>query len=178
VDVTSLRNRRAVNRWDRVSVGDLFERLVWSYPDKAAIVAWPGAYADPAYARVSYRQADESANRFANALLAAGAVPGDRVVMFCENTAEAYLAKIAIAKAGQTCVPLNPMMAPDVIGYLLARAEPRLTIVDADLWPRAQTAFAAVGLAPDVTIEIGGTAVPGSVSFTDFIAGVPPRSLR
>jgi len=93
--------------------------------------------------------------------------------MFCENTAEAYLAKIAIAKAGQTCVPLNPMMAPDVIGYLLARAEPRLTIVDADLWPRAHPAFAAVGLAPDVTIEIGGTAVPGSVSFTDFIASVP-----
>ena len=47
IDVTSLRNRRAVNRWDRVSVGDLFERLIWSYPDKEAIVAWEGAFADP-----------------------------------------------------------------------------------------------------------------------------------
>jgi acyl-CoA synthetase (AMP-forming)/AMP-acid ligase II len=173
MDVTSLRNRRAVNRWDRVSVGDLFERLVWSYPDKAAIVAWPGAYADPAHARVSYRQADETANRIANALLAAGGSPGDRVVMFCENTAEAYLTKIAVAKAGLTCVPLNPMMAPDVIGYLLRRAEPRLTIVDAELWPRAQAAFTAEGLTPDVTIEIGGTAIPGSVSFGDFIARAP-----
>lgn len=171
--MTSLRNRRAVNRWDRVSVGDLFERLVWSYPDKAAIVAWPGAYADPAYARVSYRQADETANQIANALLAAGGSPGDRVVMFCENTAEAYLAKIAIAKAGQTCVPLNPLMAPDVIGDLLARAEPRLTIVDAELWPRAQAAFAAAGLTPDVTIEVGGPAVPGSASFGEFIADLP-----
>jgi acyl-CoA synthetase (AMP-forming)/AMP-acid ligase II len=169
MDVTSLRNRRAVQRWDRVSVGDLFERVTWSYPDKDAIVAWDGAFTDPALQRVTYSQADAMANRIANALLARGLTPGQRVLMFCENTSEAYLVKIATAKAGLTSVPLNPLMAADVIAYLIERAEPSFAIVDASLWPRAQAAFAHHGLTPDVTIEVGGPAVPGSVSFADFV---------
>jgi acyl-CoA synthetase (AMP-forming)/AMP-acid ligase II len=171
LDVTSLRNRRAVNRWDRVSVGDLFERVVWSFPDKPAIVAWEGAFSDPQLSRVSYRQADALANRTSNALLARGLAPGERVLMFCENSVEAYLTKFGIAKAGMTCIPLNPMMATDVIAYLIERAEPSFAFVDAELWPRAQAAFAQQGLTPDVTIEIGGAAVPGSVPFAELVAG-------
>ena len=41
-DVTSLHGRRAVRRWERTSVGDVFERLRWSYPDKVALVGRPG----------------------------------------------------------------------------------------------------------------------------------------
>src|SRR5207342_1899952 len=48
---------------------------------------------------------------------------------------------------------------------------PRLAIVDAELWPRAREPFAAKGLRAGVTIAIGGPPVPGSVSFTVFIAG-------
>jgi acyl-CoA synthetase (AMP-forming)/AMP-acid ligase II len=171
MDVTNLHGRRAVARWERTSVGDLFERLTWSYPEKDAIVAWEGAYAHPQHQRVSYRQADELANRIANALLARGLQRGDRVLLFCENSVEAYLTKFGIAKAGLTCVPVNPMLAPDVVGHLIERVEPRLTIVDAVLWPQAQEAFARQRLTPDVTIEIGGGVVAGSVSFLDFLEG-------
>jgi hypothetical protein len=72
LDVTSLNHRRAVNRWERVSVGDVLERLRWSVPDQEAIVGWPGAYGSPAYARLSYRQADELASQVAAALLGRG----------------------------------------------------------------------------------------------------------
>ena len=44
-----------------------------------------------------------------------------------------------------TSVPLNPLMATDVIAYLIERAEPSLAIVDAVLWPKAAAAFAADG---------------------------------
>jgi acyl-CoA synthetase (AMP-forming)/AMP-acid ligase II len=172
-DVTSLSNRRAVARWERVSVGDLFERLTWSYPDKEAIVACEGAFADPALQHVTYREADALANRIANALLARGLQRDDRVLLFCENSVEAYLTKFGIAKAGLTCVPVNPLLAPDVIGHLIERVEPRLAIVDAALWPKAREAFAAHGLNPDVTIEIGGGVIPGGVSFTEFTASAP-----
>ncbi|HWG00720.1 MAG TPA: hypothetical protein VG164_02580, partial [Trebonia sp.] len=57
LDVTSLRGRRAVHRWERTSVGDVFERLTWSYPDKTALIGHPGSFADERYRRVSYRQA-------------------------------------------------------------------------------------------------------------------------
>ncbi len=33
IDVTSLYNRRADNRWERVCVGDILERVTWSRPD-------------------------------------------------------------------------------------------------------------------------------------------------
>jgi len=37
-DVTSLHHRRATHRWERTSVGDLLERMTWSFPDKDAII--------------------------------------------------------------------------------------------------------------------------------------------
>jgi acyl-CoA synthetase (AMP-forming)/AMP-acid ligase II len=173
LDVTSLHHRRAVHRWERMSVGDLLERMTWSRPDKAAIVGRPGAYADERLASVSYLQADELANQVASALIASGLQRGDVVLMFCENSVEAYLTKIGIAKAGLVAAPLNPMMAPDLVEAMIDLVSPRFAIVDAELWPRAQEPFAAKGLAPAVTITIGGPPAPGSVSFTEFVTGRP-----
>lgn len=171
LDVTSLYNRRAVNRWERTSVGDLTERVTWSYPDKEAIIGAEGAYADPRFARVTYRQADQAANQVANALLARGLRRGDIVMLFCENSVEGLLFKLGTAKAGLVCAPLNPMMAPDMAAAMIDLVRPRLAVVDAELWPRARQPFGERGLPAAVTITIGGDPVEGSVSFTDFIAG-------
>ena len=171
LDVTSLHHRRAVHRWERMSVGDLIERVTWSRPDKLAIVGRPGAYADDRLQALTYRQADQTANQVAHALLASGLERGDVVLLFCENSVEAYLAKIGIAKAGLVAAPLNPMMAPDLVAAMIDLVQPKLAIVDAELWPRAQEPFAAKGLLAGITIAIGGPPAPGSVSFTEFTAG-------
>ena len=156
LDVTSLPHRRATGRWERMSVGDLIERVTWSRPDKVAIVGRPGAYADARFAALTYRQADQVANQVANALLARGLERGDVVLLFCENSVEAYLAKIGIAKAGLVAAPLNPMMAPDLVQAMIDLVRPKLAIVDAELWPRAREPFTAKGLRAGVTIAIGG----------------------
>ncbi|HWM99427.1 MAG TPA: class I adenylate-forming enzyme family protein, partial [Streptosporangiaceae bacterium] len=163
--MTSLHHRRAVRRWERMSVGDLIERVTWSRPDKMAIVGRPGAYADERMRALTYRQADQAANQVAHALLASGLERGDVILLFCENSVEAYLAKIGIAKAGLVAAPLNPMMAPDLIQAMIDLVQPKLAIVDAELWPRAREPFAAKGLRAGVSIAIGGAPVPGSVSF-------------
>ncbi len=170
-DVTSLYNRRAVNRWERTIVGDLLERVTGSFPDKEAIVGAEGAFAAPRLSRLTYRQADQLANQVANGLLARGLNRGDIVMLFCENSVEGILLKLGSAKAGLVCAPVNPNMAPDMIGAMIDLVEPRLAVVDAECWPRAQQAFADRGLEVAVTITIGGDPVPGSVSFTDFVAG-------
>ena len=72
LDVTSLHHRRAVHRWDRMSVGDLIERVTWSRPDKVALAGRPGAYADERFAALTYRQAEQAANQIAHALLDRG----------------------------------------------------------------------------------------------------------
>jgi len=173
IDVTSLTNRRASDRWDRVSVGDMWERITWSYPDKEALVAREGAFDYPENQRLTYREADEMANRCANAMLARGLERGDRVLIYCENSVEAYVAKIAIAKAGLVSAPLNPMLAPDVVTHLIERVEPKLAIVDDELWPKIESAFADANLEPAVTIPIEGWTIPGTVEFSEFVAGQP-----
>ena len=40
IDVHSLYGRRNVNRWERMSVGDMLERVTYSFPDKEAFVHW------------------------------------------------------------------------------------------------------------------------------------------
>jgi len=156
IDVTSLFNRRADNRWERVCVGDILERVTWSRPDQVAITGWPGAFGDPILERLTYRQADQIANQFSHGLLARGLARGDRVLLICENSVEAYLAKLATAKAGLVAVPVNPSLAPDVLAYLIGLAEPKFVIVDAELWPGVADVIDAAGLRPDVTIPIGG----------------------
>jgi acyl-CoA synthetase (AMP-forming)/AMP-acid ligase II len=168
-DVTTLRGRRAVHRWERTSVGDIFERMTWSYPDQVAIVGRPGAYSEDRFRQVTYREADRIANQVAHGLLARGLEPAARVLLFCENSVEAYVAKIGIAKAGLVAMPLNPNLAPDVIEHLVRHAEPSFAIVDAETWPKATEAFARAGLAPEVTIPIGGEPISGTVGFGAFV---------
>ena len=171
IDVEKLYDRRADNRWDRTCVGDVLERVTWSRPDQVAITGWPGAFATPEFERLTYREANEVVNRVAQGLLARGLSRGDRVLLVCENSVEAYLTKLGVAKAGLVNVPLNPALAPDVIAQLLTLAEPRFAFVDAELWPAVRPAFDAVGLSPDVTIGIGGGPVAGSTAFPEFLAG-------
>ncbi|WP_405417406.1 AMP-binding protein [Pseudonocardia alni] len=173
IDVTRLRGRRAVNRWERTSVGDVFERLTWSYPEKTAITGRPGAYGEERFASVTYREADGITSQVAHALAARGLEPGARVLLFCENSVEAYLAKVGVAKAGMVAVPVNPALAPDVLEHLIGQAEPGLAIVDAELWPRAEQVFTATGLRVGATITIGGGPVAGSPSFGGLLEGLP-----
>ncbi len=116
--------------------------------------------------RLTYRQANEIVNRFANALLARGLRRGDRVLLICENSVEAYLAKLATAKAGLVVVPRQPLARPG-----RARApgragrDPGWWSLDAELWPQASGALTAAGLRPDVSIPIGADVISGGVSF-------------
>jgi acyl-CoA synthetase (AMP-forming)/AMP-acid ligase II len=172
-DTDKLYGRRATQRWNRMVLGDVLERNTWSRPDKEAIVGWQGAYASPEFARLTYRQADEAANRVANALLAEGLQRGDRVVLYCENSVEAVVAMFGIAKAGLVAVPINPLLAPDVLSWAIGHVSATFAIVDAELWPRAESAFNEAGLSPTVTIPIGGPAVPGSRLFAEWISTQP-----
>lgn len=171
INVTTLTGRRADNRWDRVCVGDITERVALSTPDREAIVGWAGAFSEPRFERLTFSQADKLANQVANGLIAHGLSQGDRVALVCENSVEGYVFKLGASKAGLVVVPLNPSMAPDVMAHILGRIEPKFTVVDAELWPAAEKAFATAGLSPDVTIEIGGSAVEQSIGYGGFVSG-------
>ena len=173
IDVNNLTNRRATNRWERTSVGDLFERAAWAFPDKEAIVGWTGAFAEEEFERITYKRADLTANRVAHGLLAAGLKRGDRVLMVCGNSVEAVIIKVAIAKAGLVAVPLNPATGGSVLEGILSRIEPSYLIADSEFWPQHEQELTAAGLKPAISIAIGGDLIPGSRSLSAFAAGHP-----
>lgn len=173
IDVESFRNRRNDDRWNRTAVGDIIERVTWSEPDKVALVTTADCVVNPAYQRVTYRQANSLVNRVANALLARHPEPAARIAMLCDNSTEAWLSKIAIAKAGLVAAPINVMMAPDVIADCLEHVGAREAIVDQAQWAKLGEALARRGIVPIMAI---GTKpdypVPG---FDAFIAGFDDR---
>ncbi|MGX7358610.1 AMP-binding protein [Dolosigranulum pigrum] len=170
LDVNTLYNRRNDSRFNRVAVGDLVERITYSYPDKHAIIACEGAYSDPNYREVSYRQFNEVANQFANALLDRGFQRGDRVLFFCDNSAEAMIGKFGVAKAGLVNVPVNTMIAPDVIEYIIQLTEPVFIVSDAAHNEKLESILSRLNRTSDVTILIGGDELAtGAESFTDFV---------
>ncbi|MBM7517974.1 AMP-binding protein [Nocardioides nitrophenolicus] len=172
-DVETLRGRRADQRWNRMSVGDVFERVTWATPDKVALVGWEGAYSAPRFERMTYLEADRAANQVAHALLAAGRQPGDRILLYCDNSVEAVVTMVGIAKAGMVVVPVNSLLAPDVLAWAVEHVGASFVIADAALLPRGAGVLAAAGLEPDVVIELGGTTTGPAVAFPDWIASMP-----
>lgn len=173
IDVERLFDRRADNRWDRVSVGDLFERMTWSYPDKLALIAAPCAIRDPGFSSMTFRQADQAANRMAHALLSAGFARGDRIALFCDNSIEAFLSKIAIAKAGLVALPINTMMAADMVEHSLRHTGCAGGIVDAESWSKARGPFEAAGVKVIAAVQDKSGSAGPHTSIRDFIAGQP-----
>lgn len=130
IDVSSLYNRRRDNRYDRVAVGDMLERVAYSRPDKEAIVSFKGAYAYDKYQRLTYKEADDLANQVANALLAKNLDRADRVLFMSENSSEAMIAKFGVAKARLVNVPVNPSLADDALLHIIKLTDPAFIIAD------------------------------------------------
>ena len=167
IDVERLRERRNDARWNRVSVGDIIERMTWNEPDKVALIATDDATVNPAFARVTYAQANALVNQVANGLLERNLPPATRIAMLCETSNEAWLTKIGIAKAGMVAAPINVMMAPDVIGESLARVDAQLSVVDQGIWERLRKAPGTDALEP--ILSIGAEPEGALPSFEQFI---------
>lgn len=169
MDVGTLRGRRATDRWNRVSMGDLFERVRSADPERIVMTAWDGAYESEQRRRVTAAQADDAANRYANALLQAGINPGSVVMMICENSIEAIIAKIGMAKAAVTIAPVNPNLGDDIIAALIELCDPVALVADAELMAKARRVADMSGKPLLHQIAIGGRD-PELPDFESFIA--------
>ena len=168
IDVENFRNRRNDARWNRVSVGDVIERMTWNEPGKVAFIATPEATVDPAYARVTYSEANDVINRVANALLALNLPRASRIAMLCDNSNEAWLAKVGVAKAGLVAAPINVMMASDVIAEALQRVGAQHAIVDQALWEPLEETLALANIRP--IVSIGGPPQGRIPNFEEFMS--------
>ena len=82
--------------------------------------------------RFTFTQLNDRANRIANALLARGVKPGDRVATLLKNGIEFIESYYAIAKIGGIMVPVNWRLVPNEIGYIVGDSGAATLIFDAD----------------------------------------------
>ena len=92
-------------------IGHLLTRASQRYPDRSAWIQENRV--------IPFREAEDRVNRLANALLALGAEPGDRVGMLLPNRYEGLETIIAPMKAGMAVVPMNVRLHPREHEYLL-----------------------------------------------------------
>lgn len=133
-----------------------------TWPDKTALVAGDR--------RLSYRELDEASTRLAAALLGAGVVRGDRVVVFLDNCAEAVIAIFATLKAGAVLSPINPSTKSDKLAYILNNCRAAALVTSGRLGTVAQKAIAEAPSVHTVVVTDGATSPSGWISFADALA--------
>jgi len=82
--------------------------------------------------RFTFGELNERANRVANALLARGVQPGDRVATLLKNSIEFVETYFAVARIGAVMVPVNWRLVAAEIAYILKDAGARALVYDSD----------------------------------------------
>jgi malonyl-CoA/methylmalonyl-CoA synthetase len=105
----------------------LFERQFLAAGDTAALTPAEGGPG------LSYRDLVAGAGRFANALVALGVKPGDRVTVQVEKSAANVLVYLGVLKAGAVYQPLNTAYSPSELDYFIADAKPAVIVTESAL---------------------------------------------
>jgi fatty-acyl-CoA synthase len=106
---------------------------------------------------LSYAQWHRRSQRLANALLALGLTPGDRVALLAYNAAEWMEIYAALAAAGLVAVPINFRLTPPEIAYIVQHSEARALIAQDELVDRVQPVLAELPSLPGRCIVFGAT---------------------
>jgi acyl-CoA synthetase (AMP-forming)/AMP-acid ligase II len=171
----SWRDRRRVlfTERDRFNYANFLDRLTKLYGDRTAFlldapIDYPGFKGDT----LTYRDVDRMVSRIAGALRALGVRRGDRVGLITMNRIEMAFVNFAAARIGAIPVPMNFMLRPNEIEFVVQRAGIELLVVDSIVYDNTIKDTASV---PSVKRwAMVGAAVPTGVeSIHDLMAGQP-----
>jgi len=126
--------------------------------------------------RYSYVEARARIARLANALIAHGIKPGDRVATIAWNTYRHFELYYAVAGIGAVCHTINPRLFPEQIVYVLNHAEDRLLFLDLTFLPLAEKLGSHFKTVEGVVAMADSDRVPEAdianlVSYEDFLDG-------
>lgn len=154
-------------RIGRVAIGDILRRAARRFPQRVALT--------DGVRQVTYTELERDANRFANHLVARGLKPGEKISTICNNSIEFVKALFGIHRAGLVWVPVNTMLAPDDMSYILDHAGVRFAVIDDNLHAQPERRAAlekrGVGL---IAIDLAGSAAKqGLPEFNALLEGQP-----
>ena len=156
----------------RHTLADLVRRSAAREPGKLAIVCGDLSW--------TYAEFDDVIERLAAGLAERGIAKGDRVAVLARNSHAFAALRFALARLAAVLVPVNFMLKPDEVAYILRHSSARMLATDSDLADVARAA-AAVDTKVETLIWMPGeapsTPTPGLVRFDELTAhpGPPPE---
>ena len=146
-----------------VTLGEMSARAAAAFGDRPAVI-----FKDVPY---SFEALDRRANRFANALVAAGIEPGDRVTLCAPNTFDWMAAYYGTAKAGAVLNPVTAMLTAGEIGYIAGNCGAKLLLAGPGKGEDLLDALA--GTAVERIVFAADEAPPGAETYEAFVANMP-----
>jgi fatty-acyl-CoA synthase len=143
------------------SIGDLLRRSAQRYPNKTALICGDVSW--------TFAEMDAICNRLARGVLGLGMKKGDRVAVLSRNSHAFAALRFAVARIGAILVPINFMLNPDEINFILANSGAKLLAVGPDFVEAARAATAK-GSAVETLIWLPGedpATVPGGLKTFD-----------
>ncbi len=119
------------NLVQRVCVGDIFRRRAFKSPNELAVIEPRG----PNDIRLNFKELNELLNSFVWELRKLGIKKGDRVGLLGPNSTEYLICLYGCGKGGFEAVPLNPLLNPNDLLYILKHSDIKLIIFDDRLYP-------------------------------------------
>jgi len=114
--------------YERTPMPVALARTAREFPDKTALV-----FVD---SKITYKQLDDMANRFANALIDMGVKPGDKVAMLMPNMPQLVAAVYGAWRAGAVVVMNNPLYTDVELEYQFNNSESTFLVAIDLICPR------------------------------------------
>ena len=122
---------------------------------------------------LDYASFDGLSDRFAGALAAQGIVKGDRIGLYCVNSDAFVLAYFGILQAGATVVPINLLLNPKEIAFILADAGAK-ALVYHEAFAQAVQSLKSKVQSLEFTVCIGEKNPLGDTSFSSLTINHQP----
>jgi long-chain acyl-CoA synthetase len=106
------------------TLGQMLPEAARRYGDKTALIADGRSF--------SFNALEAQSNAFANGLAAAGIAPGDTVTLYGPNSWQWMVAYYAIAKTGAVVNPVNTLLTPGEVQYIVKDCGARAVVASED----------------------------------------------
>lgn len=152
-----------------MNVGDLVRDASHSYPTKAALIF----HGRP----ISYSELNERVDLTAVALAQHGLGKGDRVALLAGNVPEFVTSLYGAMRAGGVVSPLNVMLTPEEMGYILADAGAKIAITELASMPGLLSIRDRLADLETIFVIGGPPAPSGTLSLEQALlaGGAPPE---
>ena len=151
-----------------MNVADLIRDAAQDYPAKPVLVFHGHV--------ISFSELGDRVDLTVAALAALGVGSGDRVALLAGNVPEFVDALYGALRAGAVATPLNVMLTPEELGYILADSGAKVVVVELAYLPGLLSVRDRLA-ALETVVVIGGPPAPtGTVSLEEILvqAGEPP----